>query len=654
MNNETSLFSDYKFVLQKDNRWVIVADNLDWKDLEAASKSRTRKRPRQPFRLMLGCLMIQRYLDLTDDELLRELSENPYYRYFVGLPLSSDKVPFSKMVLKRFHEAVKIDISKLLSKDKYCRKLLKHGAEAKVSKYESTISSLRSSLEHQRLVKALKENETNPLSAENKELREEISALKKELEEYKEKAKKAALEEVPSVEKKEEDLLDITRMTEEQLNVFGMAMHGKNLFITGGAGTGKSYLLQRIIAHLIKERKNVIVGAPTGMAALNVGGVTLHRLFGLPIGLVEDIHIHGGNISNLLGKSYDVIRKADVLVIDEISMCRADAFERIANVVNYEESAGHHMQVILCGDFFQLAPVVASREKPYFRDVLHNEEGWAFLSPMWNKLSIDTCQLTKVIRQENPDFAHALNQVREGKSDGLGYICSQTYRNRGRGVMLCGTNKAAQAINERELNALDEPIEVFEAVVVKNSENLDAEKEINHITDVHIELCVGARVIITLNDPSGMNLYHNGSMGYIVNIDDDVIEVKLDEGDVVSISKFLYQVYDYTMEEDKDTGLSVLKRKVIFSFEQIPLKLGWAITIHKSQGQTYDHMVLNTDSLWRADGLLYVGLSRVTTTGGLALFGANKYLGHLAKFLKASRSVRDFYHGKNTAPAKQS
>ena len=649
MNNETQLFSklkDCKMNFQDDNRWVVIADNLEWNKLEEANRSSGKRRPRQPFRVMLGCLIIQRYLDLTDDELMRELSENPYYRYFVGLPMENEQIPFSKTVLKGFSDAVRIDVGKLLAKDKYCRKFLKYGAAQKVASYEATISSLRSTIAYNDFEKELNESSTSPLSLENKQLRMELDDLRQELSEYKEKAEKASLEEAPSIDHTEEDLLDITQMTEEQLGVYGLAMHGKNLFITGGAGTGKSYLLQRIIANLIKERKNVIVGAPTGMAALNVGGVTLHRLFGLPIGLVEDIHIHGGNISNLIGRGYEVIQKANVLVIDEISMCRADAFERIANIVKYEEDAGHHMQVILCGDFYQLAPVVPAREKEYFKDVLHNEEGWAFLSSSWKNLSIETCQLTKVIRQENPDFANALNEIREGKSNGLGYICSQTYRNRGRGVMLCGKNKVAQAINERELMSLGEYIEVFDAVVSKNTEDLDPVKEISRITDPHIELCVGARVIITINDPSGMNMYHNGSMGNIVNIDDDVVEVRLDEGDIVSISKFLYQVYDYTMEEDKDTGLSRLKRKVIFAFEQIPLKLGWAITIHKSQGQTYDHMILNTDSLWRADGLLYVGLSRVTSTSGLALIGANKYMGHLARFLKASKSVREFYHPK--------
>lgn len=643
---DDALFSEVDgtvFKLQKNNRWVQLADELDWEKLEKQSQAIYCSMSKFPFRMRFGCLLLQYYLGCSEVEILQQIAENPYFQYFIGGPISGEKSPVTKRMFTNFSRTIGISVEDVLLHDPVCQEILHFKLPELDSRVAKKIKELQNSLDYKDLQLRCTRNDLEKFDVKYSGLLDENERLLDKLAEYKNKAKMAQLSKVEVEPEETEDLMDISALTDEQKAVFDRALSGENLFVTGGAGTGKSYLLKRIIAHLVAKKKNVIVGAPTGMAALHIGGVTLHRLFGLPIGLVEDIHIHGGNITNLLGKAYDVIRKADVLVIDEISMCRADAFARIAAVVEYMKGAGHPMQVILCGDFFQLPPVVTTREKDYFRDVLHNEEGWAFLSPYWKALGISTCQLNKVIRQENPDFAHALNEVREGNSDGLGYICAKTYTNQGKGVMLCGKNRDAQAINERELNALMEPIHAFDAKVLKNEEELDADKEIRNITDPHIELCEGARVIITINDPSGLEEFHNGSMGNIIEIDDDVVMVRLDDGNVVTVPMFTYQVYDYKLEEDKDTKMVSLKRKVIFSFEQIPLRLGWAITIHKSQGQTYEHMMLNTNSLWPMDGLLYVGLSRVTTTAGLTLKGGNRYRGSLSRFLKASKSVKAFY-----------
>lgn len=637
-----------------DNRWVKLVEKINWEKWEAANEAVEHTESSYPFRLRLGCLALQYRLGVTDSELATLLSENPYYRYFVGLPMDDENVPVTTAIMKTFKKSIHIDMSMIVSRS---RRL---DAIDELNEAKKELNGFRNTLyDRERIIEAQKKN-IDALEKRCDRLEKDINMLGYALKRsYAERtfssaetnaaAKPTNAVATPTTFEKAAssgnpaDLMDISGLTEEQKAVFDKAMDGKNLFITGGAGTGKSYLLKRIIAHLSKKDKKVIVGAPTGMAALHIGGVTLHRLFGLPIGLVGDIYVNGGNVSNLAGKSYSVIHKADVLVIDEISMCRADAFARIANILLYEERAGHPMQVILCGDFFQLPPVVGDREKKYFKEALRNEEGWAFMSPLWRKLGIEASELTKVIRQENPKFANALNFIREGNPKGLNYICNETMGNEPRGVMLCGKNKTAQDINEREMLSLGEEIVVFNAKVVKNTEGLDPEKEIRAITDSRIELCIGARVLVTVNDPTGMEEYHNGSMGNVVDIEEDIVKVQLDDGGIASIPKFTYQVYDYTMTKNEDTDIYSLERKIIFAFEQIPLRLGWAITIHKSQGQTYDHMVLNTDSLWKMDGLLYVALSRVTTTNGLSLIGAHRNWGKLAPFLKASNSVQNFY-----------
>lgn len=634
---------------QTDNRWIKLADRIKWEKWEGANDAIEETESEYPFRLRLGCLALAYKLGLTDAEFVMQLAENPYYRYFVGLPMDDENIPVTTAVMKKFKKSINLDLSMVISRSRRAELLDEYSVASK------TIAQQKDQLWYSQLVIEAQQKNIETLEKRCERLEKDVDTLGYALKRsYAERTfasvsapaeAKATPNDFPksSAPGGPEDLMDISGLTEEQKNVFNKAMNGENLFITGGAGTGKSYLLKRIIAHLSEKEKKVIVGAPTGMAALHVGGVTLHRLFSLPIGLVDDVYVNGGNVSNLAGKSYSVIHKADVLVIDEISMCRADAFSRIANILLYEERAGHHMQVILCGDFFQLPPVVGEREKKYFKEALKNEEGWAFLSPVWKALSIETYELTKVIRQENPKFANALNFIRQGNPKGLNYICNETTGNPPKGVMLCGKNKIAQDINEREMLSLGEKIVVFNAKVVKNTEDLDPEKEIRVITDPHIELCIGARVLVTMNDPSGLDEYHNGSMGNVVDFEDEIVKVQLDDGGIVSIPKFTYQVYDYTMTQNEDTDSYSLERKVIFSFEQIPLRLGWAITIHKSQGQTYDYMVLNTDSLWKMDGLLYVALSRVTTTKGLSLIGGHKNWGGLAPFLKASSRVRNFY-----------
>lgn len=655
---------------QKENRWVALANKLDWDSLEAKNNEADHKESPYPFRFRLGCQILMYQNQITEGELAKQLKENPYYRYFVGLPMDSEEVELDARKMLGFRKTITLEMPKVAKRITGLKELVELREEKNA--HERDVRNLRTELI---LEKRDLEQEISWLKHTIKDKEDIISLVKKNMTslEYKcnslegyiktltKKVENRLLtggdnnnEEVENLEDvvdlpkvdsspKKEDLMDISGLTDEQETIFNKAMAGENLFITGGAGTGKSYLLKRLIAHLTSRKKKVVVGAPTGMAALNVGGVTLHRLFGLPIGLVEDIYINAGNVRSLMKNSYDVIHKADVVIIDEISMCRADAFARIANIILYEERAGHHIQVIFCGDFLQLPPVVGLREKEYFSKALHNKEGWAFLSPRWNNLCIKTCHLTKIIRQDNPDFANALNLVREGKPMGLSYICKQTEQNKGTGVMLCGKNAVAQSINEEALASLNEEIVVFNAKVIKNTENLDVEKEIKNITDPHIELCKGARVLVTINDPTGLEKYHNGSMGYVMDIADEFVKVYLDDGNIVGIPRFTYQVYDYKISQDEETGVYALERKVIFSFEQIPLRLGWAITIHKSQGQTYDNMILNTDSLWPMEGLLYVALSRVTSTEGLALVGAHKDQETLSRFLKASQKVRKFY-----------
>ena len=635
---------EFNVPLDPSNRWVKLREEIPWEDMEKANLSLEPKESYKAysFQCSLGALILLNKTKMGPLELVEEASENPYFQFFLGCERYAPLPVFTKSALKKFEKIIVLDFNKYL-KDKTIQK--RDDTSDKIKKMiadmyrETPEELLEKNRELQEEVQQLSISAFR-LGEENTSLKEENEKLKNLLSEANQKSYGSAAPKEPKELK-----VDVDSLTDEQKSIFDKVLSGKNLFITGGAGTGKSYLLRQIIAAYEEMNVNVLVGAPTGMAALNVGGSTLHRLFHLGVGICSDIDINGGNISAAMGsQAYKILKHAKVLIVDEISMCRADYFTRIARILMYEEQQGHHIQVILCGDFFQLAPVVNNRERDYFQNELHNPEGWAFLTPEWTQMKIETCQLTKVIRQENPNFAHALNMVRMGKSSGLKYIASHASGDAPHAITLCGTNKAAEAINNDEMAKLDNPVAAYEAKVVENPGDLDIEKEIKNITSPVVRICDGARVLITMNDPSGLELYHNGSMGVVVSHTDDTVRVLIDDtGETVDIGRFTYQVFGYSIDWNEKANRNVLDKKVLLSFSQIPIRLGWAITVHKSQGQTYTAMNLKTDSLWPGEGLLYVALSRVVDTSGLRLIGNCRYMPKLNYFLRASKAVQVFY-----------
>ena len=614
--------------LDKENRWVKLAEETPWDTLQAVNDKYTEAKipAKYTFRMAMGTLLIRMKTKMSTPELVESIKENPYMQYFLGLKKFTHKEVINITAIPKFYAYIILDMRDYTEKGeirpRHDRSIFD---TAVLSKEERLIHDLQDTRLHLRVAQI----ELEKALAEKKEAEKKL----KEKEEAKivEEAESQAVPEVePTVE----------QLNEEQLAVFTKAMSGDNLFITGGAGTGKSFLLRQIVASLQEKKKKVLVGAPTGMAARHIEGSTLHRIFGLGVGLAENKIITKSNINHLMKGQYALIQEADVVVIDEISMCRSDYFARIANILSFEEALGHHIQLILCGDFFQLPPVVGKREQEYFANVLRNPQGWPFLSASWKSLHIETVELKTIIRQKNPTFAKALNAVRVGNPRALSYIASHASGHSDKAITLCGTNKAAATINEKALRELLNPIQDYEATYEKpKDKDLDPAKEIASITDQTIRICDGARVIMTVNDPTGLDEYYNGSMGTVVSHTKDSVTVYMDDTHKkVEIHPYQYKVYDYKITKGQG-----IKKVAIFSFKQMPIRLGWAITVHKSQGQTFRSMVLETGSLWTMEGLLYVALSRASSLEGLALKGRNRYDPYLSRLLKASPVVRDFY-----------
>ena len=396
----------------------------------------------------------------------------------------------------------------------------------------------------------------------------------------------------------------------------------------------------------------MIVCAPTGIAAINVHGATIHRTFLAPVRIIKpyeylNITDIKDNDRKKLDKKekknqekLDVIRKADIVIIDEISMCRLDLFGYVARtLLNYD---GRPKQVVVVGDFYQLPPVLSNDKGETSAWQLIPEYAkriFAFQAPEWKLLDIMTIELTENLRQKDKDFISALDDIREGVPNFTPFGCKQ--KPNPKAITLCPNNKMAISENDRHLSRLirkGAKRQLFKESVTGVLRNMeDKELEKYRQTGKQVELCIGSRVIILVNDRIGA--YVNGDMGEVSGLSETTIEVRLDNGKLITLELYTWSIQEYQMVEkvNKDTGK---KDKVpslveIGSIKQIPVKLAWAISVHKSQGQTYDCCNIRC-GFW-TEGQMYVALSRCRSLDGLRI------LGELSKKeLMYSQEVKEF------------
>jgi hypothetical protein len=398
---------------------------------------------------------------------------------------------------------------------------------------------------------------------------------------------------------------------------------GEHVFLTGKAGTGKTTFLRNLreLTH-----KRLIVTAPTGVAAINAGGVTLHSFFQLPFGpqwLPEKSPGQGAarvpDMNRFSREKIKIIRSLDVLVIDEISMVRADlldAVDRVLRRYKRRNTPFGGVQLLLIGDLQQLPPVVREDEWQMLRE--RYESPFFFSSRALQQTKVVTIELQHIFRQRDEVFVRLLNQIREGRPD------AQTIERLNRRylphfdpdteegyIVLTTHTQQAHRINEQKLKAIDAPASRFEAEVS------GIFPEYAYPTEAVLELKPGAQVLFARNDISRDKRYYNGKMGTIVSIEADTVTVQCgDEPDIVVQP---VEWHNYTYEIDPDT--EAIRENLIGAFTQIPLKLAWAITIHKSQGLTFDRAIIDANAAF-AHGQVYVALSRCRTLEGLVLRSA--------------------------------
>lgn len=426
----------------------------------------------------------------------------------------------------------------------------------------------------------------------------------------------------------------MNNFTHLQQYCYNVLMAGYSVFITGDAGTGKTYTINKFITDQRARGRNVMVCAPTGIAALHINGVTVHRQF------KADIKV------NVKTPVYDEVAyelaDVDTLVIDEISMCRIDLFELVAKYIFSANSIRvkrnqPRLQVVLSGDFLQLPPVLTDADRNLL-STLYNREitmGFAFESPLWDKLELNTIILTEVVRQANSNFLQILNRIRLGDKTAIDYImnnCSKVPLEDA--VNLYGKNNSAIERNIEELNKLPYELYTHEAIITGAAKITDTNAE------MILPLKVGARVMTLTNKEAedGSLVYGNGSLGTVVSINQECVTVELDSGAIENIGLYTWEIEEYYIENNINTGnIPKLCSRQVGTVVQYPLKLAYAITIHKSQGQTYNSVNINPYA-WDC-GQLYVALSRVKDIKNLYLTSEINY-----DYLVLSLNVIKFYN----------
>lgn len=435
-----------------------------------------------------------------------------------------------------------------------------------------------------------------------------------------------------------------------QKEIFDRLINGENIFVTGNAGTGKSYLVKAFDEWCSVNGKNLVKTAPTGVAALEIGGATLHKQFGLDIGLNFDEVTEDSVVTN---KKLNFLKRADILLVDEISMVRMDIFDKLMLILeaynkNRERKKKKPIQLVFVGDFYQLAPVVNKIERPLLEEHYNRTIGdaYCFQSRYWRLFKIRLCNLTEVVRQADEKFCQALDECKEGDAHCLQFIrqfsAKEIIPN---AIWICGKNATASQKNTVELMKISAPSHSYETKYTGDVTEKDK------LCESTLILKEGARVVFLINDTLGQ--YQNGSMGTVVDCETDYVLVKVDDrkdangklvvGKTVTIETHAFCKYKYESKThetlvfekdkngednpviDKKTGKQKVKREIKLEkietgrAEQFPLRLGYAVTIHKSQGQTYDAMNLMPEIF--ATGQLYVALSRCKTIENMHVEG---------------------------------
>nr|WP_315032994.1 AAA family ATPase [uncultured Chryseobacterium sp.] len=397
----------------------------------------------------------------------------------------------------------------------------------------------------------------------------------------------------------------------------------RSVFLTGKAGTGKTTFLNDFVQ---QTRKKHIIVAPTGIAAINAGGVTIHSLFAIPsrtfVPTKEPVDPNlAMNINELFPHfkyrkdKLDLFREIELIIIDEVSMLRADLLDMVDHSlrrVRRNTLPFGGVQLLLIGDLYQLPPVVRDDSERILSKFYSTP--FFFSAKALQGMRLITVELMKVYRQQNKEFLELLNAVRHADIHNLDFQKlnsrynqdfepeNETY------IHLCSHNRIADHINQKKLRELSESPQFYKATVVGEF------KETQYPNNEILELKIGAQIMFIRNDSSPEKKFYNGKLATISYLDEDLIKAVFEEtGKEITVTQEVWEQKRYTLDAQKN-----IKTEVLGSFEQYPIRLAWAVTIHKSQGLTFDRVIIDAGRSF-ASGQVYVALSRCRTLEGIVL-----------------------------------
>ena len=396
----------------------------------------------------------------------------------------------------------------------------------------------------------------------------------------------------------------------------------RSIFLTGKAGTGKTTFLGDFIK---RTRKKYVVVAPTGIAAINAGGVTIHSMFGLPlkthIPSFDDVDPNEANNIQLLLPHFKyrrdklkLLRNLDILIVDEVSMLRCDVMDMMDLALRSARRSTQKfggVQLLLIGDLYQLPPVVKEEtEKILFK---YYASPFFFDAAAIKEMQLLTVELKKVYRQTDAEFLQLLNAIRNKDYDAIDFELLNSRYDPGFEpkefwVYLTSHNFMADSINRRNLDKLRTPATTYRANITGDF------KPHLYPNEEELELKEGAQVMFIRNDKSEAKRFFNGKLAKVTELWDDYIKVLPDgESSELTIERELWENKKYSLDGNKQ-----IKEDVVGSYEQFPFRLAWAVTIHKSQGLTFDRVIIDAGRSFTA-GQVYVALSRCRTLEGIIL-----------------------------------
>ena len=428
------------------------------------------------------------------------------------------------------------------------------------------------------------------------------------------------------------DMETLKRTNPEQYNAYQMIANTRHsFFLTGKAGTGKTTFLKKIQEEVAK---NFLVLAPTGLAAINVGGQTIHSFFGFKFGVLGP-----GETGTLNPNKIALVRHIDTIIIDEVSMVRCDlidAMDRTLRLYRKNSAPFGGVQMVFVGDMFQLEPVALPQDREILYEIYGTDRCYFYKANVIRRYDLPKIEFLKIYRQSDPIFIEILDHFRTGNVTmrdvmrlNSRYVVPGMESDRLK-ITLATNNKVAKRINDDRMDGLDSEAFVYTAIHEGDTRTLKDSVESELI------LKEGAQVMFTRND--SLSRWVNGTLGTVKKLTQDGIVVKLDNDVEVDVDKAVWEVVEQEYNKEK----KACERRVVGRLQQYPLRLAWAITIHKSQGLTFDRVAIDLGPGAFACGQTYVALSRARSLEGLELVSRISQTSALV-----SRDVIEFATGFN-------